>query len=457
MVPTPAATLQTPKINKPDSVVPQDLSLPSDTDKEKTVPKGYYVVTLYKFVSIPPTSLASLQSKITSKCTAVHARGNILIAHEGINGTICIPAFAEDHDASEFFLQDFRQSFDSFKDDLRTRSSFVSITTTQSKKRKQTLATNGIVSNGRSEDTVAAEAKVDPFSIFHRLKVKIKKEIITMGMPAPSPVSFPNELSCCKDDTKSITSLCDPINIVGKYVEPSKWNDILLDPDVLVIDTRNKYEVELGSFKNAVNPETESFREFPAFLLDQEKSKKKIAMFCTGGIRCEKSTSYVKLHPELSEKFDEVYHLEGGILAYLNTVPVEQSLWKGECYVFDHRVSVAHKMVVTNKYTLCYGCRKPIPKDEATMINTDGKQQHQSSLNCDTNELKEGLISCRYCAKDSTDRQKRRFAERQRQIELASSKGVSHIYDSKDTNGASKKFYPTVGHCSQRIQSIRDS
>jgi UPF0176 protein len=188
----------------------------------------------------------------------------------------------------------------------------------------------------RSDERFAAletkESYVDE-NPFLRTKVKLKKEIVTMGV----------------EDI-------DPNYIVGTYVDANDWNELIGDPDVLLLDTRNKYEVEIGTFENAVNPETDSFREFPEFVnnnLDPAKNKK-VAMFCTGGIRCEKSTAYLK-----QQGFDEVYHLKGGILKYLEEVPEAQTRWRGECFVFDNRVTVNHKLQ-RGDYDQCHACRMPI-------------------------------------------------------------------------------------------------
>ncbi|WP_227269012.1 oxygen-dependent tRNA uridine(34) hydroxylase TrhO [Roseobacter weihaiensis] len=209
---------------------------------------------------------------------------------------------------------------------------------------------------------------------FGRMKVRIKREIVTMGQPD-----------------------VDPRARVGHYVAPEDWNDLLAQPDVAVIDTRNDYEVAIGSFDGAIDPKTQSFGEFPAWW---EKNKhrfhnKRIAMFCTGGIRCEKSTNYL-----LGQGVEDVYHLKGGILKYLEEVPVEQSTWKGECFVFDNRVSVGHGLV-EGPHLLCHGCRQPI-------------------LPADTERPEyEAGVSCHNCFAKTTDQDKARFRERQKQIERA--------------------------------------
>jgi UPF0176 protein len=192
---------------------------------------------------------------------------------------------------------------------------------------------------------------------------------------------------------------------VGSYVKPEDWNALIEDPELVLVDTRNDYEVKIGTFKNAINPGTESFREFPAFIaenLDPSKHKK-VAMFCTGGIRCEKSTSYLK-----SQGFDEVYHLEGGILKYLETVPQSESSWQGECFVFDERVAVDHQLN-KGQYDQCNACRMPITdEDKASEHYVHG-------------------VSCHHCYGKTSTEQRERFAERQKQIDLAKARGERHI------------------------------
>jgi UPF0176 protein len=217
---------------------------------------------------------------------------------------------------------------------------------------------------------------------FYRTKVKLKSEIVTMGV----------------EDI-------DPCHIVGTYIKPQDWNALISDPEVLLIDTRNHYEFEIGSFERAINPETDAFREFPDFVqqnLDPARHKK-VAMFCTGGIRCEKSTAFLK-----QSGFSEVYHLQGGILKYLEEVPEEQSLWRGECFVFDNRVTVNHRLE-RGTYDQCHACRMPITDEEKT-------SQH----------FKPG-VSCPYCFDRHTQEKVERFAERERQMQLARERGETHI------------------------------
>ena len=212
------------------------------------------------------------------------------------------------------------------------------------------------------------------YNPFYRYKVKTKKEIVTIG------------------DNRVKPSQC-----VGKYVKPHDWNQLISDPEVLVIDTRNHYEIAIGRFKHAINPQTENFREFPDYVKQQliQHKKKKIAMYCTGGIRCEKSTSFL-----LSEGFEEVYHLEGGILKYLEEIPSDDSLWQGECFVFDNRVSVNHQLQ-PGTYRQCYACRMPI--DKAAMDHP----HYQLG------------ISCPKCYNQTSDNDKERFRQRQLQCERA--------------------------------------
>ena len=217
---------------------------------------------------------------------------------------------------------------------------------------------------------------------FYRMKVKLKKEIVTMGREG-----------------------IDPKMLVGHYVEPQDWNALITDPEVTVIDTRNHYECDIGSFEGAINPQTTTFKEMPAFVdqqLDPAKHKK-VAMFCTGGIRCEKSTAYL-----LEQGFDEVYHLKGGILKYLEEVPAEKSLWQGECFVFDNRVAVDHDLNV-GSYDQCHGCRHPITEAQKS------SPHYQRG------------VCCPLCYDQLTIDQKERFAERQKQIDFAADRNESHI------------------------------
>ena len=217
---------------------------------------------------------------------------------------------------------------------------------------------------------------------FYRTKVKLKKEIVTMGQDG-----------------------IDPARVVGTYVEPKDWNALIADPDVTLVDTRNDYEVAIGSFEGAIDPSTTSFREFPDYVhreLDPKKNKK-VAMFCTGGIRCEKSTAYLK-----EQGFDEVYHLKGGILKYLEEVPEDESMWQGECFVFDNRVAVNHQLE-KGSYDQCHACRRPITEDDKR------------------SPLYQKGVSCPHCHGQSSERQLARFAERERQMTLSKGRGEEHI------------------------------
>ena len=220
---------------------------------------------------------------------------------------------------------------------------------------------------------------------FLRLKVKLKQEIVTIG-------------------DKSI----DPTKSVGKYVNPEDWNSLLEEENILLIDTRNDYEYSIGSFKDSINPKTQKFRDFPKWLKDQDftnedKKNKKVAMFCTGGIRCEKASSLMK-----NEGFKKVFHLKGGILKYFESVSKEKSIWSGECFVFDERVSVKHDLSVGD-YDMCHGCRTPITETDKT------SQKYIRG------------VSCPNCYDQTTEDQKSRYISRQKQIELAKQRNQRHI------------------------------
>ncbi len=217
---------------------------------------------------------------------------------------------------------------------------------------------------------------------FYRTKVKLKKEICTMGV----------------EDL-------DPRTDAGIYVDPKDWNALITDPDVMLVDTRNDYEVQIGTFRGAIDPDIKTFREFPELLtkLVEEKKPKKVAMFCTGGIRCEKSTSFLN-----KQGFDQVYHLKGGILKYFEEVPAEESLWDGECFVFDGRVAVKHGLAV-GSYDQCFACRMPITKEDKE------------------SEKYERGISCPHCFGTKTDEQMARLHARAEQIERAHMRGIDHV------------------------------
>jgi UPF0176 protein len=247
---------------------------------------------------------------------------------------------------------------------------------------------------------------------FYRSKVKLKKEIVTMGIEG-----------------------IDPARKAGTHIEPENWNALISDPEVLLIDTRNEYEVAIGTFKGAVNPHTDSFREFPDYVrqhLDPARHRK-VAMFCTGGIRCEKSTAFLK-----ESGFDEVYHLKGGILKYLETVPEADSLWQGECFVFDNRVAVNHALV-KGGYDQCHACRLPITAADK-----------QSSLY-------EKGVSCPHCHDRHTAEQVRNLRERQRQVELAAARGASHLGSDACIEIERRRALKLALKAGQQADSVMDS
>jgi UPF0176 protein len=306
----------------------------------------YLTAALYKFVTLE--NHAALQANIQEACVAYHIKGTILLAAEGINGTIAgLPESI--HEVLNF---------------LRTDAAF-----------------EGKFSNLEHKESYAHEHP------FYRMKVKLKKEIVTMGVPS-----------------------INPNNTVGTYVKPQDWNALISDPDVILLDTRNDYEVHIGTFKGAVNPETTTFREFPDYVaqnLDNAKHKK-VAMFCTGGIRCEKASSFM-----LEQGFEEVYHLQGGILKYLETVPEAESLWQGECFVFDQRVAVKHGLEV-GEFDQCYACRMPLsPEELKSPKYTPG-------------------ISCQHCYDKTSEEKKAALTERQKQVILAKRRGQTHIGEKQE-------------------------
>ena len=315
----------------------------------------YVVCALYKFTG--RDNHRALQEPLRQIMLDNQVRGTLILASEGINGTVAAS----------------RAGIDSLLEWLRQHPPLADLDTKESYTHK---------------------------APFKRCKVKIKKEIVTMGV-----------------------SGIDPLQTVGTYLDARQWNELLEDPDVLLVDTRNDYEYRVGTFRNAVNPCTTSFREFPRYVqehLDAGKHRK-VAMFCTGGIRCEKSTAYMK-----TLGFDEVYHLKGGILKYLEDTPEESSHWQGECFVFDERVTVNHQLE-RGRYDQCNACRMPITEDEK---NSDRFQQG---------------VSCPHCHDKLSDTQKARFMERQKQIDLARARGQAHMGDdARNThisNQAAKQEY----------------
>lgn len=297
----------------------------------------YIIAALYHFTRFDhPADLVPALKRI---CRDRAVRGTLLLAHEGINGTI----------AGQ------RDGIDAVLDHIR-----------------HLPGCSGL-------EWKEARSGRPPFA---RMKVRLKREIVTMGQPD-----------------------VDPRVTVGHYVEPRDWNALIGSDDVAVIDTRNDYEVAIGTFERAINPRTESFREFPAWWEANRHrfANKRVAMFCTGGIRCEKSTNYL-----LGQGVEDVYHLRGGILRYLEEIPRDDSTWRGECFVFDDRVSVGHGLI-QGPHLLCHGCRRPIlPQDR-----TRPEYEHG--------------VSCHHCIGLTSAADKTRFRERQKQITLARERGKSHL------------------------------
>jgi UPF0176 protein len=305
------------------------------------MPHAYLTTAMYHFVSLP--RFKTLREPLLKFCMGHDIKGTLLLADEGINGTVAGP------EKSILELLHY----------LKTDPIF----------------------EGNFKNLGHKESWSDKHP-FYRMKVKLKKEIVTLGVPGVSPTK-----------------------VVGKYVKPKDWNAIISDPEVVLIDTRNDYEYAIGTFKSAINPKMNTFREFPEYVKTHfdPKKHKKIAMFCTGGIRCEKASSYM-----MSKGFNEVYHLEGGILKYLEEIGVENNLWQGECFVFDQRVAIKHGLEVGN-YDQCYACRYPLShKDIQNDKYTPG-------------------ISCPYCFNKHTEEKLKGLTERQQQIILAKQRGISHI------------------------------
>jgi len=295
------------------------------------------VAALYKFAKLP--DYKDLKSPLLGVMQKHNVRGTLLLAAEGINGTVA----------------GSRGAIDSLLSYLK--------------------------SDERLAELEHKESFCDE-QPFYRTKVKLKKEIVTLGIDG-----------------------IDPNDQVGQYVDPKDWNNLISDPDVVLIDTRNDYEVDIGTFKGAINPETETFRELPQYvdknLLD--KKEKKIAMFCTGGIRCEKSTAYLK-----QQGFNNVYHLKGGILKYLEEISSNESLWEGECFVFDNRVAV-NSNLEQGKYDQCHGCRHPLsPEDQESPQYSAG-------------------VHCPHCFETLSKDQIERFSERHKQVQLSKTRNEHHI------------------------------
>ncbi|MBT6272888.1 MAG: rhodanese-related sulfurtransferase [Chromatiales bacterium] len=287
------------------------------------------VATMYRFVRLP--DFETIKPPLLEHCKKAALKGTILLAEEGFNATVAGSRTAIDGLLAYLYT-------DSRLRDFQYKESFTA------------------------------------YQPFARMKVKLKREIVTMGIP----------------DT-------DPGALNGTRVAPQEWNDLITDPDVLVVDTRNVYEHAIGTFEGALSPQTESFRDLPKFVEDNldTQQHKKVAMFCTGGIRCEKSTNYL-----LKQGFEQVFHLDGGILKYLETVPTEQSLWRGECFVFDERVAVDANLQ-PGTYTQCFACGRPL-----------------SPADRQAREYEEG-ISCAQCIDQTSEDRKMRLAERHRQIQLS--------------------------------------
>ncbi len=301
------------------------------------------VAAFYRFAALE--QLPALRGELLELAAARAVRGTILLAGEGVNGTIAGP------DAGvQAVLARLRQV--AGLERLEAKFS-------------------------RAEEQA-----------FHRLKVRIKREIVTLGQPDVAPYLG---------------------SAVGTHVPPEQWDALINDPDTLVVDTRNAYEVAIGTFAGAIDPGTESFREFPDWVERQlrplvaERQPKAIAMFCTGGIRCEKATAYLQ-----QQGFAGVHHLQGGILRYLEEIPEERSSWRGACFVFDQRVAVNHQLE-PGDHSLCHACGLPLsPADRQLPSYAPG-------------------VSCRHCRDRFSDGDRRRFAERQRQMEMARQRGESHI------------------------------
>lgn len=297
----------------------------------------FTVAALYHFTRFDDP--AALRSPLLACAEAGGVRGSLLLAREGINGTVAGP----------------RAGIDALLAHIRALPGCAGL---------------------EWKESGAAEMP------FGRMKVRLKREIVTMGEPD-----------------------VDPRAAVGHYVEPAEWNALISAPDVVVIDTRNDYEVAIGSFDGAIDPQTKSFRDFPKWWKENAARfhNKRVAMFCTGGIRCEKSTNYL-----LAQGVEEVFHLRGGILKYLEQVPESDSLWHGDCFVFDGRVSLRHGLR-QGDYELCHACRRPLaPADRARP------------------EFEEG-VSCHHCLGEYSDADRARFRERAQQIRLAEERGTAHL------------------------------
>jgi len=308
-----------------------------------TCPAPFRVAALYRFALFD--DCAALRGPLDRLCRDEGVRGTLLLAREGINGTIAGTDAAID----------------------------------------RVLAHIRALPGCADLDVKLSTAAAMPF---HRMKVRVKREIVTMGEPD-----------------------IDPLASVGTYVEPQDWNALIADPGTIVIDTRNDYEVAVGTFEGAIDPKTRTFRDFPEWFRqererlmgDDRSAPPRVAMFCTGGIRCEKSTAFLK-----QEGIEDVFHLKGGILRYLETVPQEDSLWRGECFVFDQRVTIGHGLV-EGTHALCHACRRPV-----------------SAADC-ASPLYEPGVSCPACHAERSDEQRASYRERQKQEALAAQRGHAHV------------------------------
>jgi UPF0176 protein len=298
---------------------------------------AYVIAALYRFSSLP--NFKNLRPLLIEEGERLDIKGTLLLALEGINGTI----------------SGTRKSMDQFIHFLKEISGIHTFEYKESYSDKHP---------------------------FFRLKIRFKKEIVTLGKPEINPAEK-----------------------VGIYVDPEEWNTLLNDPEVIVVDTRNHYEVKMGQFKNAIDPVTESFRQFPTYVQDNfnPNKHKKVALYCTGGIRCEKASSYM-----LEAGFENVYHLKGGILKYLEKIPAENSLWEGECFVFDQRVGIKHGLS-QGEYKVCFGCRHPLSPED-----------------CSSLSYQEG-VQCPHCFNHKPDQKKHRALSRHHQILLAKQKGENHM------------------------------
>ncbi|WP_066650771.1 MULTISPECIES: oxygen-dependent tRNA uridine(34) hydroxylase TrhO [Sphingomonas] len=297
---------------------------------------SYQVAALYRFARFADP--AALREPIEELCKAQGIKGTLLLATEGLNGTLAGPP----------------EGIAALVGHLRALPDCADL------------------------DVKYAQAAAMPF---HRLKVRVKREIVTMGVPV------------------------DPLSIVGTYVDPADWNALIDDPDTIVIDTRNDYEVRIGSFDRAIDPGTRAFSDFPAWAAERRAGMagRKVAMFCTGGIRCEKATAFLK-----EQGVEQVFHLKGGILKYLEEVPQDESRWHGECFVFDERVAVGHGLA-PGTHQLCRACRMPVsPEDRASSLYEEG-------------------VACPACHGSRTPEQRASYAERHRQAKLAEARGEPHV------------------------------